>query len=414
MTAIPKDTDLARVLVTIAHLGHYHAARFTAASKRLTDLHVLSITGEPEFREFSAADQGYGFHQDTLFASRDAYKSAVSGGTIRSQLQKHLNELNPDVIAVSGWARPESHAAILWARARNRGVVLLSESQESDATRSAIREAIKARIVCLCDSAFVGGHTHAAYIRKLGLAQNVIFRGYDTVDNDYFATRSDAARRCVGEAQLSLSLPVRYILASARFIKKKNLKTLIYSFSLARTRGRFDDHLVILGDGPERKRLEDFVAELGLVGIVHMPGFRSYKTLPTYYAMASLFIHLSTSEQWGLVVNEAMACGCPVVVSNRCGSASELVSQGANGLIVDPNEPDEIAASLCEILGNEERRKTMGRQSRMLIADWGPKRFAEGFYLAVESALHSQNRAVTLIDRTLLKLLTRYRIERVA
>jgi 1,2-diacylglycerol 3-alpha-glucosyltransferase len=405
---------LARLLIIIAHLGHYHAARFTAASKRSAELHVLSITGEPEFREFSASDQRYGFQHDTLFATRDAYKSAVSAGTIRSQLQMRLNELNPDAIIVSGWARPESYAAILWARTNNKGVVLLSESQESDASRSTIREAIKARVVRLCDSALVGGHAHAAYIKKLGLAQNVIFHGYDAVDNDYFVTHSDAARKRKYEAQLSLNLPVRYILASARFIKKKNLESLIYAFSLARTSGHFDDHLLILGDGPERKRLEDLARELGLVGIVHMPGFQGYETLPTYYALASVFVHVSKSEQWGLVVNEAMACGCPVVVSDTCGSASELVSQGANGLIVDPNDPDEIAASLCDILGSEERRKAMGCQSRKLIADWGPERFAEGFCLATESAMNAQGRSVNITDRMLLNLLARTRIETVA
>jgi len=381
---------------------------------RLAEFCVLSITAEPEFREFSATGRCYNFQQSILFPNRDAYKSAVSDGTIRSQLQRRLVELDPEVIIVSGWARPESYAAILWGRARKRGIVLMSESQESDARRSAIRETIKARVVRLCDSALVGGHTHADYIKKLGLEPGAIFLGYDAVDNEYFRINSDIARAHPSDERMPVKLPLKYVLASARFVKKKNLETLIYGFSLARVLGKFDEHLVIIGDGPERQRLEELVRELGLVGIVHLPGFQSYQTLPKYYDLASLFIHVSKSEQWGLVVNEAMASGCPVVVSSACGSASQLVSHGVNGLIVDPNDPKDIARSLWELLGNEERRQTMGRKSKNLIADWGTEQFAEGLYCAVESATNSKKRVINLVDRILLSFLLRYNFEAVA
>ncbi len=71
-----------------------------------------------------------------------------------------------------------------------------------------------------------------------------------------------------------------------------------------------------------------------------LPGFKPYDELPVYYALANAFVHASTSEQWGLVVNEAIATGLPVIVSNRCGCAPELVN--GNGFTFDPTNEDEL------------------------------------------------------------------------
>ena len=134
-----------------------------------------------------------------------------------------------------------------------------------------------------------------------------------------------------------LGLPERYFLASARFIEKKNLSGLLHAYAAYR-RATPDDpwSLVVLGDGELRPELERLRGELGLDDVVSFPGYRSYQELPAYYGLASCFVHASTTEQWGLVVNEAMAAGLPVLVSNRCGCAANLVQEdgvqeGGNG-----------------------------------------------------------------------------------
>src|SRR5690606_15009969 len=117
-------------------------------------------------------------------------------------------------------------------------------------------------------------------------------------------------------------LPNRYILASGRFIPKKDFASLILALGLYRERlGRDKSgawELVILGDGEEREALQQLRDQLDLQGVVHLPGFRGYDDLPTYYALADAFVHPSQREQWGLVVNEAMACGLPVIATEKC------------------------------------------------------------------------------------------------
>jgi glycosyltransferase involved in cell wall biosynthesis len=155
-----------------------------------------------------------------------------------------------------------------------------------------------------------------------------------------------------------------------------------------------------------RSELEKLRSELGLEDCVQMPGFKQYEELPSYYAHAGAFIHASTTEQWGLVVNEAMASGLPVLVSNRCGCARDLVRDGENGWTFDPTNEEQLADLMLRISSDEERRKEMGHKSREIIAEWGPDRFASGVKAAVEAALAAPRKTAGLLDRFILKVLT--------
>ena len=226
--------ELAKHLIIIAHLGHYHAARFTAASMRLAEFVCFQSLQNPNFENFRPRVDVISFSKAFCFQTRDAYKSAVSDGTIHSQLQRRLVELDPEVIIVSGWARPRELCGDTMGKSSEAGDCSDVGEPGERRRRSAIRETIKSRVVRLCDSALVGGHTHADYIKKLGLEPGAIFLGYDAVDNEYFRINSDIARAHPSDERMPVKLPSKYVLASARFVKKKNLETLIYGFSLAR------------------------------------------------------------------------------------------------------------------------------------------------------------------------------------
>jgi glycosyltransferase involved in cell wall biosynthesis len=117
--------------------------------------------------------------------------------------------------------------------------------------------------------------------------------------------------------------------------------------------------LVIVGDGELRPALEQLRGELGIDARVHLPGFKQYDELPAYYGLASAFVHASRVEPWGLVVNEAMSAGLPVLVSERCGCAPTLVRDGENGWTFDPADAGDIANGLERVseLSDDERRR---------------------------------------------------------
>ena len=220
---------------------------------------------------------------------------------------------------------------------------------------------------------------HADYLAQLRFSRARIFTGYDVVDNGHFV-RENAEKLKLRNAEMGageISAFQRFsvsafFLASARFIEKKNLPMLLRAYAEYRDAAGADAwKLVLLGDGPLKPDLCSLISDLSLHDSVLLPGFKQYDELPEFYARASAFVHASTTEQWGLVVNEACAAGLPVIVSNRCGCVPELVREGVNGFTFDPMNQDALAACLLEVasLPDEERQAELARLSTEVRAE---------------------------------------------
>jgi glycosyltransferase involved in cell wall biosynthesis len=346
-----------------------------------------------------------------IFATGDT--RAFNLGQLLTTTANVLDTIGPAVVALPGWSDSGMLAALHWSISRGVPAVLMSESAEADQSRAFLVEFAKSQLVRLFPAALVGGQRHAHYVRRLGAPRDRVYLGYDVVDNQYFDEHSRRVRRNRQELMWRYGLPRSFFLASARFVPKKNLGALIRGYALYRHRARTDGvalnriwDLVLLGDGPLSCSLQLAVAQQGLTGLVRMPGFKQYDELPVYYGLASCFVHASTVEQWGLVVNEAMASGLPVLVSDRCGCSVDLVMPGLNGLIFDPFNTDQLAQLMLRLAGmTEDERAQMGRQSLQIIAQWGPERFGRGLQAAVEAAMQQGPVSASIAQRLLLKLL---------
>jgi glycosyltransferase involved in cell wall biosynthesis len=134
---------------------------------------------------------------------------------------------------------------------------------------------------------------------------------------------------------------------------------------------------------------------------VHLAGFKPYNELPVYYASANAFIHASTAEQWGLVVNEAIASGLPVIVSDRCGCAPELVN--GNGFTFDPTNEHELADRLFEMASlSDQERQGLGENSYRIAPNFAPERFGEGLERAASAVIGVPQKKFGVMDRALL------------
>ena len=392
------------IAVCFHRLGPYHHARLRAANARRPLVAV----------EFCSVDATYAwaqvreptdFDKVTLFDGADV--DTRPRPAIRRRVAEVLARLDPSVVVVPGWSHPAALAALEWSSSRRRPAVLMSESTAHDERRRWWREAVKRRIVAVGSAALAAGAPQSAYLRALGLRSDAVFSGYDAVDNAYFADRAAQARDRAEAERARLGLPERFFLASARFVAKKNLVRLVRACARYwQDAGAAAWPLVLLGDGALRPRIEAEVQALNLEEAVLLPGFRQYHELPAYYGLAGAFVHASTSEQWGLVVNEAMASGLPVIVSKRCGCAPDLVQTGVNGFTFDPCDVDELAGLMQRVAAmTDERRLAMGRASQRIIADWGPERFADGLMQAVEAAIRRPPPRAGWPDRLLLAAL---------
>jgi len=233
------------------------------------------------------------------------------------------------------------------------------------------------------------------------------------VDNAHFARGADEARANPGPHRQRMGLSQNYFLASSRFIPKKNLFFLIRAFANYHASHRpaaLGDqpwNLVLLGDGPLQPEIQRLVRALHLADAVILPGFKSYDELPHYYGLANAFVHAATTEQWGLVVNEAMASGLPVLVSNRCGCTRDLVRHGENGFQFDPRDEAGLAGYMRQVVRDPARLAAMGLRSRELIRDWGPDRFGLGLRDAAACALQTAAPSRPWLADPMLSILAR-------
>jgi len=385
-------------------MGPYQLARVNAAAERLP---VTGIEGARRSLVYAWEPR----EGETRFERRVLFGTALeeqSAQAIVAATEAALDAADPDIVCITGWSHSEALTMLRWARRRRRHAILLSESTEHDHDRTRLREALKRRIVRLCDAALVGGEPQRAYAERLGLPADRVFLGYDAVDNDHFRLGADAARAAGAAIRAELGLPTQYFFGSCRFIEKKNLARLIEAFALYRADAGVEGwDLVLAGDGEQRSALEMLVRDLGVADQVHFLGFRQYDDLPALYGLAGGFVHVSTVEQWGLVVNEACAAGLPVIVSNRCGCVEDLVETGANGWRVDPFDIGQIAAALAQLASPGVDRAAMATRGREIVARYGPARFGDGLVEAITAARRSSPRGLGLLDDWLLRKLAR-------
>jgi len=407
--------DKPRIAVVFHHIGPYHHARLNAAADR------LSVTGfewsAKGYDAWGAAESPARYHKVSLFPEATAH--CPGNAKLKQAFWTALEQARPDVVAVNGWNNFGSLISANCCVHRGIPVVVMSESSRQDEHRTSWKEAIKRRIAGLYSAALVGGQRHVEYLAELGMPRERIFTGYDVVDNHYFRQKAEEVRSQRSEIRQKYALPENYFLASARFIEKKNLPKLVRAYAEYRNRlkgtGVTDPgyntcapwDLVLLGDGPVRETLNSQLSTLNLNEHVHLPGFRPYDELPVYYALANAFVHASTTEQWGLVVNEAIASGLPVIVSNRCGCAPELVK--GNGFTFDPTNEDELATRLLEMASlSDQERKQLGNNSSRIAANFAPELFGEGLERAAGVAMGVPQKRFGVMDRALLLVTASY------
>jgi len=372
-----------RVAVLFHRFGPYHLSRLSAAAR------YMSVTGI----EFSGTDRTYAW--ESVAATAPFPRSVVSPDIEREgvlslvrKVAVALEHAAPDAVAIAGWSHPAALAALLWCAREKIPAVVMSDSAEIDERRRPWREAVKRRVVQLFSAALVAGGPHRRYLVALSMDDTRIREGFDVVDNGHFAAGAAAVRAQSEAVRAELGLPRPFFLASCRFIAKKNLFTLLAAYRHYRALvGPTAWDLVLLGDGPLAVNLRAMIEAEDLGDSVHLPGFRQYAELPCFYGLAGAFILASTSEQWGLVVNEAMAAGLPVLVSSRCGCSEDLVRPGVNGHRFDPFDVVELAVLMRRIASDDCDRQAMGQAGQALIADWSPDHFGRELREAVDVAI---------------------------
>lgn len=371
-----------RVAVIWHRFGPYHLARLNAAAQH----------GKIVGIEFTRNDAEYGWNPDDRKVSFSRHslserETDCSQSELQRRLARCLDSVKPDSVFIPGYGTSLARNALLWSLHNNVPAVLMSDSNSWDSRRLWHKELAKSKIISCFSAALAAGTPQADYLKDLGFPADRITLGYNAVDNDYFSTNCNRLRAT--STPSDHQLPERYLLVVTRLVEKKNLSRLILAYKLYCHNNMQPLPLVIAGDGPLRFQLTQQLDDLSLSNNVHMPGFVEYDQLPYYYAFADLCILPSLVEQWGLVINEAMASGIIVALSDRCGCATDLIEDGITGFRFNPTSITDIAEAIERAVSHAGRDKIINNASDR-INQWGLSRFVSGFWHAADIAYNSK------------------------
>ena len=367
-------------------LAPYSIPRFTAfqALRRDDSLLVMALGATEKMREWQVQKAGLGFEYEEAFLGETLEN--IEPRALAARVTDWLDESDPQAVVITGYYFPAMRAAARWAQRHGRASIFMGDSQWGDRRRIALREWAKGWWVRRhYDAAFAAGERTVEYLMRMGFPRERIWTGYDVVDNQAFATGAATARSQADSLRNSLGLPERYFLFVGRFAPEKNLVRLLEAYAGYRqTAGQSAWGLVLVGSGPLEKELR---AQVEKLRDVVFAGFQQKDTLPAYFGLASCLVLPSISEPWGLVVNEAMAAGLPVLVSNRCGCVPELVQPGVNGYVCDPLDTEEMARLLGVVSSDTAEAGRMGEASRHIVALYTPETWAQTLADCIERTL---------------------------
>jgi glycosyltransferase involved in cell wall biosynthesis len=364
-------------------IAPYRIPVFNAlAARDDLDLNVIFLSEtDPHLRQWQVYKNEIQFSYQVLPSFRrrlGRYNFLVNRGVSAA-----LNQSRPDVVVCGGYNYLSSWQAQRWARKRAIWFLLWIESNAADQRRGTrLVESLKRRFLARCQAFVVPGKASQAYLRQFGVLDTSIFSAPNAVDNEFFAERALHARILPEATRAKLRLPDRYFLFVGRLIEAKGVFELVDAYGKLSPALRASIALVVGGDGPARPALERLAAQI-LPGTIRFVGFVQKEELPPYYGLADALVFPTHSDPWGLVVNEAMACGCPVIASEVAGCVPDLVEDGITGKIVPPHDAPQLASNMEYLAVHEDVRSRMSTQATQRIAAYSPEACAEGIAKAV-------------------------------
>jgi glycosyltransferase involved in cell wall biosynthesis len=281
-----------------------------------------------------------------------------------------------DVIWLHGYATVNSLLAMLAAKRLGLPVIQRMESTLKDRPRSGAK--LKAKMAVLqglerlVDAVMPIGTLNAAYWKHY-LPQTPQFLMPYAVDNEWFAGKAKAAEKSREDLRTELGLePGRQvILFASKLVERKRCVDLVEAYGRLSPDGRTEPlpYLLIVGDGELRQGLEQ-KAKVWNWEAIRFLGFRNQGEIPRYLDLCDVFCLPSVHEPWGLIVNEAMAAGRAVVVSDEVGCAPDLVKDGENGFVFKAGDVEALAAALGRLTTERGLAARMGAAGAEHIRSW--------------------------------------------
>lgn len=417
---------MSKLAIITTHPIQYYAPVFKLLAQKI-QLRVFYTLGEQSVSQY---DHGFGQQIEwdiPLLAGYDyQFLENISknpgthhfNGIINPGICEAVQDFKPEAILIYGWAWKSHLNALRFFKGKApvyfRGDSTLLDQQKS--FRRLLRKYFLKWIYNHIDKAFYVGTANKAYFKHFGLKENQLLLAPHAVDNDRFGKENITEAQTL-RTQLHIKSDEILILFAGKFESKKNPELLLNAFidlDLKKT------HLLFVGNGVLEENLKRKVEELGVSGEglaekvkfeyaqdnsninselkverweesvkkrIHFMDFQNQSQMPMVYQACDLFCLPSKGpgETWGLAVNEAMAAGKAVLVSDKVGCAADLVNPGVNGQVFTSGDLTDLKQKLKVLTENKTKLAQMGLASQEMIKDWSFKKQVNQIVEAIQN-----------------------------
>lgn len=357
--------------------SHYKARIFVGLhqelQKKQIQFYVLQLAYSERSRLALKADLSVHTYPHKVLFPAKAIEDIGTREKTRSLLSQ-IRQYQPDILYLNGYYDPSYWVVLAYCRLRSIRIVLDFESNEISRQRTWWKEYMKMFFLRQCDGLACLGSKAADYALKLKVKPYRILTTKNVgVDNDALAaiyTREFPLRE---QRKAELGLQRYNFLYAGRFVERKNLDRLIRAFHVARKQSANGHEwgLILSGEGGEKEKLLAIAKEDPAQRIAFMEPCEWYE-VPIRYTLADVAVLPSTFEPFGFVTNEAMVYEMPVLVSERCGSAPDLVVDGYNGFQFNPFDEADLTQKLKFLMENTSKFAEWGVNGKKIIDEWSP------------------------------------------
>lgn len=317
---------------------------------RKVDFYAVELFGKGSPYAFDQYEQA-GTWWTCLFPDQGVQD--LSPDSIKQALFSKLDEIDPDIIIGGSIVFFSGALGIRWAKQHKKKFVMFDDGKPSHIKRNFLVQSIKDIITNQADGLWLPSEEYNKEYSNLDGNKILFFHGYNCIDNRLF--RSDKKR----------TFDTRSIICVARLVPVKNIDGLLKAWRIVEE-NKTGYKLILIGHGPKYEQLNTIVSDNKLTNVV-FAGAISNEELTEYYHNADAFILPSLYESWGLVVNEAMAAGLPVLLSRKINAINSLLQEGINGFSFDPSNSDDMTEAIMKYINLEEKEKVSMSESSLRI-----------------------------------------------
>jgi glycosyltransferase involved in cell wall biosynthesis len=381
-TARPGRINIWHNILWSKYKGEVFSSLYAINDKSEYEIRFFQIAEtEGNRTELTGVDLSYHRYPYTLLF-QGSYDNAGLISRIAATIH-HTRASEADLTILAGFEKYEYWLQLFFLRMRGKKVAVFCDSTINDRKQSAFRGILKRLFFRSVHGFFCYGERSREYVVSYGGDPRYVFKRCQAA-----ALPFDYSAEKALEARIEMAAPAaapRYLYVG-RLSPEKGLDTLLAAFANVFVKNE-KATLVLVGSGQQREALQARAGELGLEGAVTFAGSKGVASLAEEYLKASCLMLPSTSEPWGLVVNEALAYGCPVITSNICGCVNELVIEGKSGFTHRVGDADDLAEKMMLTPAHFADTADTARNCIELISGFSPTHAATQILAGIRAIL---------------------------